>query len=187
MVRVKWRWLLPLGPGLIDCILLVALIAYSNRIFRHQKGGLHEPRAIQAALFLQESNSIGWDPQTHHSGQFMVLMSGNLPAGLISEVLRPQAAMVSRERRWDRVWFLLQEVLAFAFWYLVGAWIDTGHVGLRGVMFGYLAVRFLMTFTGVYDVGWRVQILCWLAFTLWIAGLGSYYLVRVGLHAAKRA
>jgi len=135
----------------------------------------------------KESSSIEWDPETHPSGQFLALMSGNLPAGLISEVLRPQAAMVSRERRWDPVWFLSQEVLAFSCWYLVGAWIDTRHLGLRGVMFAYLALRFLMALTGVYDVAWRFQILCWLAFALWLVGLGSSHVIRVGLRAAKRA
>jgi hypothetical protein len=61
MVRVKWRWLLPLGHGLVDCILLVALIAYSNRMFPREKGGLHESPAIRDALFLQgkQLNRVG--------------------------------------------------------------------------------------------------------------------------------
>jgi hypothetical protein len=187
MMRVKWRWLLPFGHGLVDCILLVALIAYSNRMFRREKGPLHGPRAIQPALFLQESSSIGWDPKTDPSGQFMLLLTGNVPAGLISEALRPQAGMVSRERRWDPVWFLLHEAFAFSCWYLIGAWIDAGRFSLRKIMSGYLALRFLMAFTGVYDAGWRIQVLFWLSLTLWLVGLGSSYLLRAGSRAAKRA
>jgi hypothetical protein len=187
MVRVKCRWLLPIGHALTDCILLVALIAYPHRLFQQEKGAVYPPAPIHAALFLQEGGSVAWDPKTGLNEPFMLIMSGNFPAGLISDVLRPQAGVVSRGHRWDRVWFLLHEAVAFPSWYLIGVWIDAGRFGLGKVMIAYLVVRFLIALTGFYDVGWRIQVLFWLGFTLWLAVLGSFRLIRAGLRAAKRA
>jgi hypothetical protein len=187
MVRVKLRWLLPLGHTLIDCILLFSFIAYSNRQFRGERGALYPSAAIEAVLFLQEGGPVAWDPVTSTPpGPFMLITSGNLPAGLVSDILRPHAWIVRRGHRWDRIWFLLQEAFAFSCWYFIGVWIDAGHSRLGKVMIAYLALRFLIALTGVYDVGWRVQVLFWLGFTLWVAGLVSSRLIRVGLRAAKR-
>jgi hypothetical protein len=188
MKRVKLRWLLPFGHAVIDCILLVSLIAYSNRMFRQEKGVLYHSAAIQAALFLQEGESVEWDPVTlPPPGPFMLIMSGNLPAGLVSGALRPQARIIRRECRWDRIWFLLQEVAAFASWYLIGFWVDAGRSRLGKVMIAYLAVRFLIALTGASDAGWRFQVLFWLGFTLWLMAVGVSRLIRVALHTAKRA
>jgi hypothetical protein len=188
MVRVKCRWLLPLGHVLIDCILLVALIVYSNRISRREKSAVHPPGPIQAALLLQEDLSVEWDPRTSAPpGPFMLIMSGNLPAGLISGILRPEAGIVNRRQPWDRVWFLLPEAVAFLCWYLIGLWIDAGRSRLGKVMIAYLVVRCLLALAGVYDIGWRIQILFWMGFTVWLAGFGSSRLIRVGLRSARRA
>jgi hypothetical protein len=66
-------------------------------------------------------------------------MSGNLPAGIISDALRPRAGIIARGQHWDVVWFLAHETAAFLFWYLIGMLADSGRSRLGRVMIGYLA------------------------------------------------
>jgi hypothetical protein len=40
----------------------------------------------------------------------------------------------------------------------------------------YLVMRFLLAVSGLYYVGWRLQILFWWSLILWAAGLGLYRL-----------
>src|SRR5258706_9202120 len=117
MVRVKWRWLLPFGHVLIDGFLLVALIAYSNRLLRRENAALNHPAHIQSALFLQEG--IPWEPTNiSPSGPILLIISGNLPAGLLSELLRPPSDRIVRSgQRLASVWFLLHESVAFLGWH----------------------------------------------------------------------
>jgi len=188
MTCVKWRWLLPLGHAVVDCTLLVALIAWPDRPFWRENGALHPPAAIQAALFLQEGGSVEWDLTTlPPPGPFILIMSGNPPAGLASSILRPQAGVVRRGHRWDPIWFLVHEAVAFPCWYLLGVWVDAGRFRLGKVMTAFLAWRVLIVFIGAYEVGWRVQVMFWWGFTLWLAWLGLSHLVRVGLRIAKRS
>jgi hypothetical protein len=111
-------------------------------------------------------------------------MSGNLPAGFASDVLRPRGWIV-RRGQWDRLWFVLQEAIAFPSWYLIGLWIDAYRSRLGKVMIAYLAVRFLVALTGVYDAGARIQVLFWLGLILWLTGLGLSSLIKVGLRVRQ--
>jgi hypothetical protein len=97
MVRVKFRWILPIGHLVIDCILLGALIVYSNsHAYRGDSG------SSRTLILVQESGSVEWDPRTMGPpGSFSAIISGNLPAGLVSVFLRPEAGIVGGRRRWD--------------------------------------------------------------------------------------
>lgn len=187
MMRVKWRYALPLLHTLIDCILLAALIAYSNRVFRPQKSTLAGPTPLTFALFLQE-NSIEFDPRpSSPPGPFSLIMTGNLPAGVLSGVLRPEAGFIRARQRWDPLWFLIHESLSLSFWYLIGAWIDRGHVRFAVVMIIYFGLRLLLALSGSGEVGWKSQTVFWMGLLLWLVGVGFSKLIRVAGGAAKRA
>jgi hypothetical protein len=184
MVRVRWRWSLPLGHAVIDCIALIALITYSHRVFRSEVGG---HGFVRPALLLQESGSIEWDPRTlPPPGPVLIITTGALPSGLIAGTLRPNAAYIGRRPLWDPIWLLLHEALSFPCWFLLGVWSDTRRGLLIKVMIGYLAARLLFVVTGSYDVGWRFQILFWMGMVLCLFGLGIAHQIRVGQRAARR-
>src|SRR5882762_10998146 len=96
----------------------------------------------------------------------MLLVTGALPAGIISSLIRP-----GDERFWDPGWFLILEALAIPSWFLIGAWLDTAHSRLVPWMRWYLGTR--AVFAAVFfsrelvQVAARVQVLFWL-------GLGIY-------------
>jgi hypothetical protein len=92
---------------------------------------------------------------------------------------------VRRSQRWDVVWFAAHQALGVAHWFGVGAWVDSRGVGLRLVMASYVAARICTAIVGVYDVGWRVEVLFWLALTLWLAGVALVRFTRFGLQAAR--
>src|SRR5215472_8920192 len=110
MTRVTFRWLLPFGHLLIDCILLLALISYSKLEFQPKKSAAYAPASIPAALLLQGSGAVEWDVRIEdYREPAALIMSGNLVPGLISSSLRPHGGFVDRNHAWDPVWFLLQE------------------------------------------------------------------------------
>jgi hypothetical protein len=184
-MRVKFRWLLPIAHALIDCVLLVSLIRHADHLLRHKAANQRPSANVQPAL-LQEGGSVEWIPMYDSPpGPFLVLMSGDLPAGLLSGILRPGAYVVNRVQRWDPIWFFMHEAFSFACWYLIGRWADTGRLQLGWVMIGYVVARLLVALTGLYDVGWRAEVLFWLCFALWVLGLGLSRAVRVGLRLAR--
>jgi hypothetical protein len=179
MTRVRCRYLLPFGHTLIDCILLVAFVMHLSRPFGRE-GAIHPPSRARPVLLLQESDSFEWDPRTASPpGPFMLITSGNLPAGLISDVVRPEAGFVRRGQPWHHMWFLLQEAVASSCWFLIGLWIDMARPRLGKVMMAYLTLRLLLAFTGAYEIGWRIQISFWMGFMAWLVGLGIYRAIRL--------
>lgn len=177
MPRVKWRWILPIGHLVVDCVLLVALIAYSNRMFPRQTDIASPSGSFQDAVFLQD-RGYEWEPRFDViSGPFMAIASGNLPAGLVAAALRPEAQIPRRKHKWDHIWFLVHEALAFLGWFTVGALVDAGHPRLGKVMLGYLAVRFMLALTGRYEIEWKTQTIFWMCFTMWLIGLGVSHLI----------
>ena len=184
-MRVRLQWLLPIAHALIDCILVVSLIQYADHMFGRKAASVPRLATVQPAL-LQEDSSVRliptWDTTP---GPFLVLSSGNLPAGLLSDVLRPGAGLYTPEQRWDPFWVFLNEVFSFACWGLIGRWVDAGRVPLGRILVGYVVARLLIALTGTYDIGWRVQVLFWVGFALWSLGLGLSRLARVGLRLAR--
>jgi hypothetical protein len=167
-------------------MLLTALIAYTGRVFGHEKANTRRTVGIQTVL-LQEGGSVEWEPKYDVSspGPFMAIVSGNLPAGLISGLARPHAGLLRRRQSWDPTWFLLHEALALSSWYLIGIWVDRGRRRLGMIMIGFLAARFLIALTGSYDIGWRIQVFFWLGFVLWLVALSLSFVVRSGLRFTR--
>ena len=74
-----------------------------------EKAYLPEPPIVSHAADFQEDAAAGWDPQSCRdceSPEFMLLVTGALPAGIISSLIRS-----GDERFWDPGWFLILEAL----------------------------------------------------------------------------
>lgn len=163
MPRVHFRWILPCGHGVVDCILLLAWIGYLSGT---TKQALVSGPSISVKL-AQEQGAVEFDIRyLPPPGPVLLLTTGNLPAGLISTAIRPDAGFERRGQAWDRTWLLLHEALSALSWFLLGLWIDLGGKRLRVPMLLYLVARSAFAVIGVYEVGWRMQIVCWMAFAL---------------------
>jgi hypothetical protein len=138
-------------------------------------------------MLLQESGAIEWDPRTSEPpGPFSLIMTGNLAAGLISDAVRPNAGFIGRRQSWDPVWFFLYEVISFPCWYLVGATVDRGHSRLGKLMLVYLVTRFALAGARMYDVGWRLQVFCWMVLAFSLVSIGIARLVGNGARGLWR-
>lgn len=188
-MRVRLQLILPVAHVLIDCILLASLIHQVNQMYRPRASA--PPHSVVPVL-LQDDPSLEWVPMYDSFPEpFMVLSSGNLPAGLLSDVIRPKAGLVTPGRRWDPVWFLLNETFSVGCWFLIGRWADDGHVRLGRILMVYAAVRLVIAVTGSYSVGWRIQALFWLCLGLWSVGVllsrAARAVLRLTRSEAKRS
>jgi hypothetical protein len=182
-VRVKWRWMLPAGNALIDCVLLLALASYSDRLVR-PKGQLHTSAGTESAMFNQEG--IPWEPANlPPSGPYLLIVTGNLPAGIISEMLAAHRGDRRHWQQFDAVWVLVYETASFISWYAIGFHVE-GRRRLSLVLMAYIIVRFLLAIGGAYEVGLRVQVLFWLGCTAWLLGLALLHMTRSVVRGARR-
>jgi hypothetical protein len=120
--------------------------------------------------------------------RFALILSGTLPAGIVSGSLRPEAGWQTRHRLWDPIWFLIHQAVAIPFWFLMGAWIDGGRSRLGGTMQAYLVGRIALALLAMLGsgIGWKLQVLFWLALTVYGAPMASRWLLR-GARALGRA
>src|SRR6266700_7834356 len=121
MTLPRYRWLLPAGHTVIDLFIAGIWIWQGHK----ERAYAPPPPAVSHAADLQESAAVGWDPRSCwdcESPEFMLLVTGALPAGVISSLIRP-----GDERFWDPRWFLILEALAIPSWFLIGARLDTGR------------------------------------------------------------
>lgn len=162
---MRLQLILPVAHVLIDCILLASLIHQANQMYRPRTSA--PPSHSVVPVLLQDDPSLEWVPMYDSVPEpFMVLSSGNLPAGLLSDVIRPKAAQVTPGRRWDPVWFFLNETFSIGCWFLIGRWADGGHIRLGRISMVYAVARIVIAVTGSYSVGWRIQVLFWLGLGL---------------------
>ena len=160
---------LPVAHVFIDCILLASLIDQANQMYRPRTSAPLPSHRVVPVL-LQDDPSLEWVPMYDSvSEPFMVLSSGNLPAG--SDLIRPKASLATPSRRWDPVWFFLNETLSIGCWFLIGRWADDGHVRLGRILMVYAAARLVIAVSGSYSVGWHIQVLFWLSLGLWSVGV----------------
>src|SRR5579884_2781952 len=90
---------------------------------------------------------------------------------LVSAAVRPEAHIITPSKLWDPVWFTLHETVSFLLWFGIGIAIDSGLTRIRKAMLAYLGIRFafavVLTLSPVAGVGWRVEVLFWLAFVVY--------------------
>lgn len=166
MIRIKCKWLLPVGHALLDCVVL-AWCVHSH--VRPQEIATTHQVALPLALFLQETPAIAFDLRTFPPpADYMFLQSGNAVAGLIASFLNTTPWIVHGTPGWEPIPFTTYEMLAFASWLLVGVWVDSGRPRLRAVLVAYLVARCLIAAFGVYEVGWRIQMAFWMCLAIWL-------------------
>jgi hypothetical protein len=178
MARLRYRYLLPLGHLLVDVIVLSHFIWQG---YEWQRDACGMPSAVRAVPSSQEGK-VGWDVYSGPPMDLAFLAVGTPPAGLISCAARPGALIQDCNRVWDPVWFAIHVVIALLFWLLVGAWQDSPTARFRKLMGVYLAIR--LAFSPLcwrWDValmGTRVEVLFWLAFTVFALVQGCLWLLR---------
>ncbi len=135
-------------------------------------------------MFLQEG--IPWEPANLPlAGPYMLIVTGNLPAGMISEMFAPRRGEGRHWQQLDAVWALVYEATAFLCWYGIGLHLE-GHRRTAIVLLLYLVVRFLLALAGVYEIGLGVQVLFWLGCTAGLLGLGVTQMLRFIVKTARR-
>src|SRR5260370_13248489 len=151
----QYRWLLPAGHTAIDLCILGIWIWQGHR----EKAYLPDPPVVSRPADSPAEMAVGWDPRSCWDCGFMLLVTGALPAGVISTVIRRQ----TREELWDPGWFLTLEGLAIPSWFLIGGWLDTGRSRLGRWTRRYLGARavFASAFfaRGLVQLATMVQVL----------------------------
>jgi len=188
MLRWRNRSLLPAGHAAIDLLLLAAWIWHAVVVLDSPRA-FSRPRGNALAAYAR-NESIGWEPTTRggpSDPRFDLILTGTLPAGIVSGSLRPEAGWQTRHRLWDPIWFLIHEAAAIPFWFLMGGWIDDGRSGLGRLMRGYLVGRIALALLAVAIAGncWAaLQVLFWLVLGVYGALRASRWLLRtVGTRA----
>src|SRR5580658_4099888 len=130
----RYRWLLPIGHLLIDGLILLMWIWHSTVILHNQKSSSVSPPVVTAGLSLQDDSGAAWDPQHIDyapPGEVLFLSLGNLPAGIIASIAMPEAHVQTRRKLWDPIWFLILEATSFPFWFVIGAWLESGRLRIK--------------------------------------------------------
>jgi hypothetical protein len=181
-LHCRYRSLLPVAHTAIDLLLVAAWIWHAVVVLNPEKSRWHPPGSALTAAYAR-NESIGWEPITLTDTlepHFALLLTGTLPAGIISGSVRPEAGWQTRHRLWDPVWLAIHEAAAIPFWFLMGTWLDSGRSRLIRLMRGYLVGRIALALLAIAWAGnwWTVQFLFWL-------GLGAYSLLQ-GFHWLRR-
>jgi len=164
---IRWRIVLPFGHLAVDSVVLTLWLWHAHALYQ-PKADLLLPR-MQPVLFVQESAPVTFDLRfVSPPPEFELLASGTLPAMLLSNTVRPEALILTRTKLWDPVWFLIHETASFLLWFAIGVALESGFLRIKKSMMAYLAARVgfgaLLTVHGVAEIGWRVEVLSWLAF-----------------------
>jgi hypothetical protein len=162
----------------IDLWLLVCWIWHATVMLKEQKGHVSPAQVVSTVAFLQDT-PMTFDLSTiPPPPTFVLLVSGTLPAGIVSTYLRPGAGSQTRLKLWDPTWLLIHEAVAIPFWFLMGMWIDTGRSRMDKLMRFYLLTRaafgLLDAALGAAQFGILTQGLFWLG----LSGYGIAHGVR---------
>lgn len=180
-LHCRYRSLLPAAHTAIDLLLVAAWIWHAVVVLNPESRSSRPAGSTVSAAYAR-NESIGWEPITVGSLEphFALLLTGNLPAGILSGSIRPEAGWQTRHRLWDPVWLLVHEAAAIPFWFLMGAWLDSGRSNLARVMRAYLVGRIVLALLAIAWAGnwWTVQFVFWL-------GFGAYGLLQ-GFHWLRR-
>jgi hypothetical protein len=169
---------------LIDLLLLATWIWHATVVLSPERSQATRPGSSMTAAYAA-SESIGWDPTpySHPNARFALMLTGTLPAGVISSSIRPEAGWQTRHRLWDPVWLLVHEAVAIPLWFLVGTWLDAGRANLGRLMGIYLMGRVALAALTITLPGdqkwWALQFLFWV-------GLGGYGALQA-MHWLRRS
>ena len=166
----RFRWLLPFGHMLIDLVLVAAWVWHGTTLLTQDKARA-AVRTAANVLLVQESDTVEWEPrQMPPPPKFGLILTGTLPAGVISGSLRPKCWWVTRRKVWDPIWLFIHQGVAIPLWFLIGLRIDAGSSPLRRVMLSYLLLRggfVLLVFgpSSAANIGSGFQFLFWVGMT----------------------
>lgn len=170
MVRIQFRWRLPIWHFLVDCAALALLIWQTQTLFNKATAHAFARPATAPVLFVQEADAPGWDFHYDYPppSAFVFLDVGNPVAMVVSALARPEAYVPIHRRLWDPWWFLIYESVALPIWFLVGMWAESGQAGLRQTMNSYLILRIcclpFLAIEATARIGQILELLFWLAF-----------------------
>jgi hypothetical protein len=181
------RWLLPIGNLVIDSIVLALWIWHADGLLMHHhrsglRSSVHKP-----IVFLQETvtfdvRDIEPDPV------FLFLISGNVPAALVSASARPHAHLQTRAKLWDPIWFAIHESISFLVWWLIGMLLDLGRFHLKKTILGFLAARLvvvrLLVWSWVTRLAGVLEIIFWLVLAIYAIVWIVRWLFRVTFRAS---
>jgi len=180
-LHCRYRSLLPAAHTAIDLVLVAAWIGHAVVVL-NPESGRSRPAASALTAAYARNESIGWEPVTISTPEphFALLLTGTLPAGIVSGSIRPEAGWQTRHRLWDPVWLLIHEAAAISFWFMMGAWLDSGRSQLERLMQAYLLGRIVLALASIAWTGnwWTVQFLFWLGFGTYGALQGFHWLRR---------
>jgi len=130
--------------------------------------------------FQDTEPSVSFDVRFPEPPEFLFLTSGTLPATLASGLLRPEVEETSPRNLWSSIRFFVYEASSFLFWFGIGALLDSGRLRIAKTMGVYLGARggfaVFLPFGNVAQIGWRIEVLSWLAF----AGYAIFLVSRWG-------
>jgi hypothetical protein len=187
-LHCRYRSLLPAAHTALDLLLLAAWIWHAMVLLNSPTAWPHPQGNVLAAYARNES--IGWEPTPFRDPpdpRFDLIRTGTLPAGIVSGSLRPEAGWQTRHRLWDPAWFLIHEAAAIPFWFLIGAWIDSGRHGLGRLMRGYLLGRIALALLAIaFPANYWVplQVLFWLGLAVYGALRAPRWLLRTARSVA---
>ena len=178
-IHCRYRSLLPVANALIDLLLLAFWICHAAVVLNPARVEFERVQPNVLAAYAA-TDSIGWSPEVYSTPDrhFTLMLTGTLPAGIVSFSLRPEAAWQTRHRLWDPIWLLIHESVAIPLWFFIGAWLDTGRSRLARAMRDYLILRLAVAVCAMLFPAhnwWIPQFLFWI-------GLGGYALWQT-LHA----
>ena len=166
----RWRTILPLGHFVVDCLILALWLWQAQSLYRPK--AMLPARGVEPVFFLQEGGSVQWNPIFHPPDEYLLLSAGTFPALLVSDSIKPEAHVITPAKLWDPAWFCVHESASILIWFAIGALLDSGFFRIRKSIAAYLVVRLgfalLSTVPGVADIGWRVEVLFWIAFIVYL-------------------
>jgi hypothetical protein len=172
MPNLRYRWALPVGHTVVDLVLLATWIWQGSLMWKGHKGDTASTPALRTVALLQDA-TVGWDPTYIPTPpKFVFLLSGTLPAGIVSMNVRPEAGWQRPGSLWDPVWLAIHETVAIPLWFLIGMWIDKGRSRLGKAMRFYLMGRgALVVLDAAFGIA-NFAVVIQGCFWIWLAGYG---------------
>ena len=157
----------------MDATLVGILIAETSGHTEH----LANSGELRPVAFVQEGTpDFQFEMRVIERSPFEVLVSSTLPAGLLS-----QWAMDDKAKTIDWKWLAIFEGVAAPFWFLIGWIVDRGQIAIYRWSLCLVIIRIVaisLSSSTYRNVGWRFQVVFWLAATVYSFIAGIFWLMR---------